>query len=32
VDSDVTDNDDYYDPTKPTGCMPDCPGRVTANA
>ncbi|KAK5081672.1 hypothetical protein LTS08_001250 [Lithohypha guttulata] len=25
-DSDITDQEDYYDPTKPTGCMPDCPG------
>ena len=27
-DSDATDQEDYYDPRKPTGCMPDCPGRV----
>lgn len=23
-DSDVTDDEDYYDPTKPTGCIPGC--------
>lgn len=23
-DSDVTDDEDYYDPRKPTGCMPGC--------
>jgi hypothetical protein len=23
-DSDVTDNEDYYDPRRPTGCMPGC--------
>ena len=27
-DSDVTD-DDYYDPRKPTGCMPGCKGKTT---
>lgn len=27
-DSDITDQDDYYDPRKPTGCMPGCPGVV----
>jgi Zinc-finger double-stranded RNA-binding len=27
VDSDVTDEEDYYDPRRPTGCMPGCPGR-----
>ena len=30
VDSDVTDDEDYYDPRTPTGCMPGCPGRVSA--
>jgi hypothetical protein len=29
VDSDVTDEEDYYDPRKPTGCMPGCPGRAS---
>ena len=28
VDSDVTDDEDYYDPRRPTGCMPGCPGHV----
>ena len=28
-DSDVTDDEDYYDPRRPTGCMPGCPGRVS---
>lgn len=23
-DSDITDDEDYYDPRRPTGCMPDC--------
>lgn len=23
-DSDITDQEDYYDPRKPTGCMPGC--------
>jgi hypothetical protein len=27
-DSDVTDEEDYYDPRSPTGCPPDCQGRV----
>ena len=27
VDSDVTDEDDYYDPRRPTGCLPGCSGR-----
>lgn len=26
-DSDVTDDDDYYDPAKPTGCLPGCSGQ-----
>lgn len=26
VDSDITDDEDYYNPMKPTGCHPDCPG------
>ena len=29
VDSDVTDEEDYYDPSRPTGCMPGCPGRAS---
>lgn len=29
VDSDITDEEDYYDPRRPTGCMPDC-GRSLA--
>ncbi|KAK5955017.1 hypothetical protein OHC33_003696 [Knufia fluminis] len=32
-DSDVTDQEDYYDPRKPTGCMPGCGGStIAANA
>lgn len=31
-DSDVTDEDDYYDPRKPTGCMPECRGRMRMSA
>lgn len=27
-DSDMTDEEDYYDPRRPTGCMPDCRGRM----
>ena len=27
ADSDVTDQEDYYDPMKPTGCHPNCTGR-----
>ena len=29
-DSDFTDEEDYYDPRKPTGCMPNCKSRVAA--
>ncbi|KIW66355.1 hypothetical protein PV04_05691 [Phialophora macrospora] len=29
-DSDVTDDEDYYDPRRPTGCMPGCKGRALA--
>lgn len=29
-DSDLTDQEDYYDPTRPTGCHPNCPGISTA--
>jgi len=29
-DSDATDDEDYYDPRKPTGCMPGCKSQVTA--
>lgn len=28
VDSDVTDDEDYYDPRKPTGCTPGCKSKV----
>ena len=28
-DSDVTDQEDYYDPRHPTGCTPDCPSLST---
>ncbi|KAL9109973.1 MAG: hypothetical protein Q9227_005496 [Pyrenula ochraceoflavens] len=28
IDSDVTDEEDYYDPRRPTGCMPGCQGRA----
>lgn len=28
-DSDVTDQEDYYDPRQPTGCLPGCPGVET---
>lgn len=28
-DSDITDQEDYYDPRKPTGCTPSCPGVTT---
>lgn len=31
-DSDVTDEEDYYDPRRPTGCMPDCRGRTHVSA
>ena len=31
-DSDLTDVEDYYDPRKPTGCMPGCPGHVAAGS
>lgn len=27
-DSDFTDEEDYYDPRRPTSCMPDCRGRT----
>lgn len=29
MDSDVTDDDDYYDPRRPTGCMPGCKSHFT---
>jgi hypothetical protein len=32
VDSDVTDDEDYYDPLRPTGCMPGCKSNVVAGA
>jgi len=32
VDSDVTDDDDYYDPRKPTGCMPGCRSKVATGS
>jgi hypothetical protein len=31
VDSDLTDQEDYYDPRKPTGCTPACPSAVARN-
>lgn len=31
-DSDVTDEEDYYDPKRPTGCMPGCGSKMTAGA
>ena len=27
-DSDLTNEEDYYDPSQPTGCMPGCKSRV----
>jgi hypothetical protein len=30
-DSDVTDEEDYYDPRRPTGCMPDCAGKLNVS-
>lgn len=32
VDSDVTDEEDYYDPRQPTGCMPGCGSRIIVTA
>jgi len=29
-DSDITDQEDYYDPRKPTGCTPACPGAAAS--
>lgn len=29
-DSDLTDGDDYYDPRKPTDCIPGCKSRFTS--
>ncbi|KAK5056053.1 hypothetical protein LTR84_012604 [Exophiala bonariae] len=29
-DSDVTDDEDYYDPLQPTGCMPGCKSQAAA--
>lgn len=31
-DSDLTDDDDYYDPRRPTGCMPGCKGHISAGS
>lgn len=31
-DSDVTDDDDYYDPRRPTGCMPGCKGNAITSS
>lgn len=31
-DSDVTDVEDYYDPRRPTGCMPQCRSHVAAGS
>lgn len=30
-DSDITDQEDYYDPRKPTDCMPGCGGPTTVS-
>ncbi|EXJ58048.1 hypothetical protein A1O7_05471 [Cladophialophora yegresii CBS 114405] len=30
-DSDVTEDEDYYDPRRPTGCTPDCKGRAAVS-
>ena len=30
MDSDFTDEDDYYDPARPTDCTPSCRGRLAA--
>lgn len=31
-DSDFTDEEDYYDPRQPTGCMPGCNSKVSVAA
>ncbi|KIW48510.1 uncharacterized protein PV06_01087 [Exophiala oligosperma] len=31
-DSDVTDVEDYYDPRRPTGCIPECRSRLAAGS
>ena len=31
-DSDLTDDEDYYDPRRPTGCMPGCHGYAAAGS
>ncbi|KIY00533.1 uncharacterized protein Z520_03196 [Fonsecaea multimorphosa CBS 102226] len=31
-DSDLTEGEDYYDPRRPTGCMPGCKGYVSAGS
>lgn len=31
-DSDVTDTEDYYDPRRPTGCMPGCKAHAFAGS
>lgn len=31
LDSDLTDQEDYYDPRKPTGCTPACASAVARN-
>lgn len=32
LDSDITDDEDYYDPRRPTGCMPECQGHTAVGA
>lgn len=32
ADSDVTDDDDYYDPRRPTGCMPGCKSHAAVHS
>ncbi|KIW19807.1 hypothetical protein PV08_00382 [Exophiala spinifera] len=32
ADSDVTDVEDYYDPRRPTGCMPQCRSHIAAGS
>ncbi|EXJ69076.1 uncharacterized protein A1O5_08011 [Cladophialophora psammophila CBS 110553] len=31
-DSDLTDDEDYYDPRRPTGCMPGCKSHVSTGS
>jgi len=32
IDSDITDGEDYYDPLRPTGCMPGCKSHIAAGS